>query len=150
MQLAVETDDLLAKGCLTRCLLVAPKLLGIVAGLVFLLAGLRLLAGTSGEIAALKEQIQIHQRKAEFGEAVNAARTLLALAEGEYGAEHGETAAALEILGCLYYLRPDYGDEEQPWLRSLVIREKLFGPDHIETAASLLKLGSFIGTEAIT
>src|SRR5579862_8008764 len=93
-------------------------------GFLSLITYAGLLADSASEIIELKQQIEHFQNKARYPEAVMAARQLLALTEDQCGPGHAETAASLEILGYLYYLRPDFGDEEQPWLRSLVIREK--------------------------
>jgi len=85
-------------------------------------------------------QIQQLEKQGKDTEALPVAEEALRIAEATFGAEHPNTATALNAVGVIYTALGKYAEAEPLYQRSLAIREKSFGPDHPYVAVSLTNL----------
>ncbi|MHC4974152.1 MAG: tetratricopeptide repeat protein [Planctomycetota bacterium] len=79
-------------------------------------------------------------RAGRFAEAIEAAKSALAIREEVLGAEHPDTAASLNILARLYHEMGEYAKALPLFERTLAIDERVLGPQHPFTATSLNNL----------
>merc|ERR1711965_565864 len=90
--------------------------------------------------AAEQRQRLEEERMAEMAEAM--LRKELALNEKTHGAEHPDTAAAVNNLALVLQDKGRVDEAEEMFRRVLAIFEKTHGPDHTDTAKTLNNLGS--------
>jgi CHAT domain-containing protein/Tfp pilus assembly protein PilF len=95
----------------------------------------------SGDLAALRQQIEKLNEAAKFAEALPLAQKALTTSEKSFGSDHPETAKSLRDLGDIYVGMADYTKAEAPYQRATIIFEKAFGTEHPSTAESLSRLG---------
>ena len=88
----------------------------------------------------LDTQVDRLQEQGKFNDALPVAEEALHVAEATFGAEHPNTAAALNWLALNYRARGKYAEAEPFFKRALAIREKALGPDHPNVAQSLNNL----------
>jgi CHAT domain-containing protein/Tfp pilus assembly protein PilF len=89
----------------------------------------------------LSAQVEQLQKQGKYAEALPVAQAAVRVAEATFGAQHPNTAAAVEELGEVYQAQGKYAEAEPLFKRALEIREKAFGPESPEVAQSLNSLG---------
>jgi CHAT domain-containing protein/Flp pilus assembly protein TadD len=86
-----------------------------------------------------KESVTL-RGKGQYGQAIPLAERALMLREKVLGAEHPDTATALNNLALLYQNKGDYAQAEPLFRRALTIREKMQGAEHPDTSTALNNL----------
>lgn len=96
--------------------------------------------GSPTDVGALAVQVERLLANREPAEAIPIAERVVAIRENEFGPNHIDTAAALDLLG-QSYRQAYYDAQAMPVItRALAIREGVLGPDHLNTAASTCNL----------
>jgi Tfp pilus assembly protein PilF len=92
------------------------------------------------KLSSLNRQVTALYQAGKFSAAIPIAQEAVELSEKALGADHPDTAAAVNNLGKLYYSMGDYAKAEPLYQRALKIYEKALGPDRPETAQELNNL----------
>jgi CHAT domain-containing protein len=79
----------------------------------------------------------------QYDKALPLAERALAIREKALGAEHPDTATAVNSLANLYLRKGDYAQAEPLYRRALAAREKALGAEHPDTASTLNNLATF-------
>ena len=116
--------------------------------LALLLAPAAATAQTGGSAAAWKAEIEQLYSSGKYREAVDIARSAVALAEQQQGPDHPDLAQPLEQLASLYYLLGRFGEAEPLYARSLAMREAALGPDHPDVAVTLNSLAVLLHAQS--
>ena len=96
------------------------------------------------QVQQLESQLNQFASAGKFDEALKVARELVKLREAGKGAEHPDTASALNTLAALLTRTGNYEAAEPVSRRSLAIAEKLFGPQDARVAAALNNLATLL------
>jgi CHAT domain-containing protein len=96
----------------------------------------------------LDAQVDQLQKQGKNKEALPVAEEALHVAEATFGAEHLNTATALNKLAATYTGLRKYAEAEPLYKRSLAINEKALGPDHPDVAVSLIRLAGLYYAQA--
>jgi tetratricopeptide (TPR) repeat protein len=96
------------------------------------------------EVRLLSEEGIDLYRQNRFVEALPLAKKVLAILERAFGADHPNTATALNLLALLYYNQGNYAEADPLVKRAMSINEKSLRPDHQATTSSFSDLAGWI------
>ena len=120
------------------------RLMLAVLGLISCCAPGARAADPSPQLKALQDSARSHYEARRYGQALAAARQVLALTVQEFGRDHEQAGIQTFSVGTIAEALGDLALAEDSYRESVRIREIVYGPESAGTAMALEKLGGVL------